>query len=435
MKSIYIDKTLNRLLTATLMVAFLTLNQMAMGQIPVAQQQKPTAIAGATIHTMVSDPIENGTVLFDKGKIVAIGTSISIPDGAEVINANGKHIYPGLIHARSGTGLMEISRISEGNDMSEEGNINPNLRLQVAFNAVSEHLPAAAVSGVTTIVPSPTSGTIAGITSAMVTEGWSWEQMTMKEGIGMVVNWPSTRNVKEYSKQVDELQNAIDDARRYLHARSAMLDGKTKAHHQYNIRWEAMIPVLKGELPMFISASNIKEIQAAIAWAQKEGIRMVLVGNQDLGLLAPQLAQLQIPVIVAGSIGGPARQWEGYSEGYSTPLHLLKAGVEFCIAGDAFAPYAYRVHHHAAAAAAFGLPVDEALKSITINAAKILGIDDMVGSIEVGKDASLIVTDGNPLELSSSREQVFIQGRRIDMTDKHKRLYERYLEKHLQENL
>lgn len=435
MKSIYINRTLKNLLSAMLMVALLTLNQLAVGQTPVAKQKKPIAIAGATIHTMVSDPIENGTILFDKGKIVAIGTSITIPDDAEVINANGKHIYPGLIHARSGTGLMEISRIAEGNDMSEEGNINPNLRLQVAFNAVSEHLPAAAVSGVTTIVPSPTSGTIAGTTSAMVTEGWTWEQMTMKEGIGMVVNWPSTRNAKEYSKQVDELQKAIDDARRYMLARKAMQGGKTKAHHQYNIRWEAMIPVLKGELPMFISASNIKEIQAAIAWAQKEGIRMVLVGNRDLGLLAPQLAQLQIPVIVAGSIGGPTRQWEGYSEGYSTPLHLFNADVEFCIAGDAFAPYAYRIHHHAAAAAAFGLPSDEALKSITINAAKILGIDDMVGSLEVGKYASLIVTDGHPLELSSSREQVFIQGRKIDMTDKHKRLYERYLEKHLQENL
>jgi imidazolonepropionase-like amidohydrolase len=432
MKSIYINKSKRRFLSTQLIVALVAINLVAVSQTPVAKQQNPIAITGATIHTMVGDPIENGTVIFDKGKIIAVGSGIEIPEATEVINADGKHIYPGLIHARSGAGLMEISRIAEGNDMSEEGNINPNLRLQVAFNSVSEHLPAAAVSGVTTVVPSPTSGTIAGITSAMFTDGWTWEQMTMKEGIGMVANWPSTRNAKEYTKQVDELQNAIDQARRYMQARQAMENGKTIIHHPFNIRWEAIIPVLKGELPMFIAASNIQEIQAAIAWARRENIKMVLVGNRDIGLLAPQLAQMQIPVIVAGSIGGPTRQWDSYSEGYTTPLHLYNAGVEFCIAGDAFAPYVYRIHHHAAAAAAFGLPINEALKSITINAARILGIDDTVGSIEVGKDASLMITNGNPLELSSSREQVFIQGRKIDMTDKHKRLYERYLEKHLQ---
>jgi imidazolonepropionase-like amidohydrolase len=184
-----------------------------------------------------------------------------------------------------------------------------------------------------------------------------------------------------------------------------------------------------------ITANDIRQIQAAIAWAEKEELELVLAGGRDIGLVADQLASKNIPVIVTGVISGPAHQWESYDEGYTTPLRLYEAGVEFCISGDIGAANAYRLPHHAAAAAAFGLPPDEALKAITINAARILGIDDLLGSIEPGKDATLMITNGNPLEISTKVEQVFIQGKLIDMKDRHLHLYEHYMDKHKQKQI
>jgi imidazolonepropionase-like amidohydrolase len=154
------------------------------------------------------------------------------------------------------------------------------------------------------------------------------------------------------------------------------------------------------------------------------------VGGRDIGLVAEQLAQKEIPVMLSDLLGGPAHAWEGYDEGYKAPLRLHEAGVPFCIAGDSGAANSYRLAHHAAAAVAFGLPPEHGLKAITRDAARILGIDDVLGSLEPGKDATLIISDGHPLELWARPERVFIRGRSISMTDKHQRLYEHYLEKH-----
>jgi len=200
-------------------------------------------------------------------------------------------------------------------------------------------------------------------------------------------------------------------------------------NHPVDLRWEAMIPVLSGDMPVFISVGEIRQIQAAIAWASKENIRFVLAGSRDMDLVADQLAEMNVPVMLTGVISGPARSWEGYDEGYKIPLKLYEAGVDFFITGDAGAASTYRIHHHAASAVAFGLPKEKALQSITIDAARLLEIDDMVGSLEPGKHATLMITDGDALELWTRKEQVFIKGRKIEMLDKHKRLYEQYKEK------
>ncbi len=402
-----------------------------MAQTPAPPQPGPIAIKGGTIHTVTQGVIPEGTVLFDEGLIVAVGQDIDIPEHAEVIDAKGKYVYPGFIHGRSTIGLMEIARIQESTDLQETGQINPNIRAQVAFHPASEHLPVAAVHGVTTVVPSPRGSLIAGMTAAMMTDGWTWEQMTLREGLGMVIEWPSMGDKDQYREAFRSLQQAFDKAMRYKVARDAMQQSNGP-HHPFDIRWEAMIPVLNGEIPVFISVGEIRQIQAAMAWAEKENLNIVMVGNRDLDLVADQLASKNIPVMLSGVISGPTRQWEGYDEGYKTPLLLYEAGVDFCIAGDMGAASTYRIHHHAASAVAFGLPEKEALKAITIHAAKILGIDDLVGSIEPGKHATIMITDGNPLELWTSKEQVFINGRRIEMRDKHKRLYEQYFEKHQQ---
>ncbi len=402
---------------------------------PAPPQQHPIAVTGGTIHTITGEVINGGILLFDNGRIVAVGTDIDIPPGAEILDASGKHIFPGLILSRSTLGVTEIGRIAVSTDIAELGDINPNIRAQVAFHPASDHLSVAAVNGITTTVVTPGGSLIAGMPAAMVTDGWTWEEMTIKESIAMMINWPSMNNKENYERDIKVLQDAFDKARRYKHAREAVEQGESSKHHPFDIRWEALMPVLRGDMPVHITVNDIRQIQAAIAWTEKENLEVVLAGGRDIGLVADQLAQKSIPVIITGVISGPAHQWEGYDEGYTTPLRLYEAGVDFCISGDVGAANAYRLPHHAAAAAAFGLPEDEALKAITINAARILGIDDILGSIEPGKYATVMITNGSPLEISTQIEQVFIKGRRIDMTDRHLRLYEHYLKKHRQKQL
>jgi imidazolonepropionase-like amidohydrolase len=336
-----------------------------------------------------------------------------------------------LIHGRSILGLSEISRITESTDVQELGDLNPMIRAQVAFHPASELLSVAAVHGVTTVVPTPSGSLIAGMPAAVMTDGWTWEEMTVREKLGMAIDWPSAGNRERFAQQLEKLRDAFDKARRYEKARTASAR-EAAPHHPQDLRWEALLPVLNRDMPVFISVEDIRQIQSAIAWAEKEQLKAVLVGGRDIGLVAEQLAQKEIPVMLSGVLGGPAHAWEGYDEGYKAPLRLHEAGVAFCIAGDSGAANAYRLAHHAAAAVAFGLPTEQGLKAITLDAARILGIDDVLGSLEPGKDATLIISDGHPLELWARPEQVFIRGRSISMTDKHKQLYEHYLEKHRQ---
>jgi imidazolonepropionase-like amidohydrolase len=397
---------------------------------PAPPQQQPVAIVGATVHMVGKGVIDGGTVLFADGKIVAVGTDVQVPEDAQVIDATGKHVYPGFIHGRSTLGLSEISRITESTDVRELGDINPMIRAQVAFHPASEHLSVAAVHGVTTAVPTPSGSLIAGMPAAMMTDGWTWEAMTVRERLGMVIEWPSMSNRERFARELEKLQDAFDKARRYQKARTA--DANGGHHHPHDTRWEAMLPVLNRKMPVFISVSDVVQIQAAIAWADKQQLKPVLVGGRDIGLAAEQLAQKKIPVMLSDVLGGPAHAWQGYDEGYKVAQRLHEAGVLFCIVGDEGPAYAWRLAHHAATAVAFGLPAEEGLKAITVHAAQILGIADVLGTLEPGKDATLIVSDGHPLELWTRTERVFIRGRSIDMTDKHRRLYEHYLEKHRQ---
>ena len=431
MKSLSFARIVKPALLIYLLIIILLSAIQVRGHTPAPPQQEPIVLVGGTIHPVNSEPIPNGMVLFENGVITAVGTDLEIPENARVVNISGKHVYPGLIHGRNTMGLSEIGRIAETTDMREKGNINPNVRARVAFHPASEHIPVAAVNGITTVVSTPMGGIISGKADAMITDGWTWEQMTLEPSIGMVIEWPSMREKEARDKALNELYEAFDKAKRYKIAREAMHNNQAP-HHPMDVRWEAMIPVLKREMPVFLVANELRQIQAALDWAEKENLKMVLVGARDGAYLAEQIASRGIPVMVAPVIGGPSLQWEGYDQAYSLPAALHKAGVRFCIGGDAGAASAYRLPHHAASAVAFGLPEDVALKAITIYAAEILGLDHRVGSIEPGKDATFIITDGTPLELWTDISQVYIQGREIDMTDKHRRLFERYREKHRQ---
>jgi imidazolonepropionase-like amidohydrolase len=406
-------------------------------EIPAKAQDHPIALVGATIHPVTGPDIAGGTILFDHGKIVAIGAGVTIPANAEKLDVTGKHIYPGLVDVRTDIGLVEIGAVRATRDENESGSVNPNIRAESGINPESDIIPVTRANGVTTAVTMPSGGTISGTAAAIALDGWTWEEMTLRAPAGLIVNWPSMTinrawweqrseedQKKARTKALNELRFAFRDARAYLKAKRAGTAVDT------DLRWEAMAPVLDGKEPVLMSAEEIQQIQAAVAWAEQEGVKLIIVGGYDAWRAAGLLKAKDIPVIVNPIHRTPWRRWEAYDDPMTLPKKLYDAGVKFCIAGDGGNSNERNLPYHAATAASYGLPKTEALKAVTISAAEILGIADRVGSLENGKDATLIVTNGDPLEIRTGVEMEFIQGKNIELTSKHTRLFEKYKEKY-----
>lgn len=398
-----------------------------MAQIPAKPQQQPIALVGGTIHTMAGQPIDNGIVLFDQGVITAIGAEVEIPDNALRIEVAGKHLYPGLIDVSTNLGLFENSALQQATDTNEEGTFNPNVRAEVAFHPASRHIGVARSAGVLVAVSNPSGGVISGYASTMNLDGWTWEQMSLKGQTAMVLNWPSPADDSRYAASIKELKGQFADARAYLETRrkdpSAMDAG---SRQETDLRWMAMEPVLKGDVPVVVNANDLRQIQDSIRFATDQKIKIVIRGGRSCGLIANQLADQGIGVILTSVLNSPSFGWQGYDEVYSLPVKLHEAGVKFAISGAESAQYVNRTPFEAGAAVAFGLPEEVAIQALTIHAAQLLGIADRVGSLEVGKDATLIITTGSPIEYATRVEAAFIQGRRIDMSDVHKEFYQKY---------
>lgn len=417
----------------------------ASGQIPAPPQSQPIVITGATIHPISGPAIENGMILFDKGKITAIGATVTIPADALRIDASGKHVYPALIETTSQLGLNEISSVSATRDFAEVGQINPNVRAEVAINPDSEHFPVTRANGVAMAVSWPGGGLIAGTGALLQLDGWTYEDMTMKAPIGMVVDWPRMTVIdtwwmrqspeeqkKAIAKNIETIEQAFRDARAYKTARAAAAQGGPA--HPFDARWQAMLPVLDGEVPVWVQADEIKQIKAAIDWAGREQVRMVLVGGADAGKVTELLKRKNIPVVVRSTLRLPQRRDDDFDAPFSLPRKLHEAGVTFCIAGGWFG-HERHLAHHAAKAVSYGLPEEVALKSVTLYAAQIIGVADRIGSLDAGKDATLMISDGSPLELMSNVERLFIQGRDIDLGNRHETLYQKYRQKYIQREL
>ncbi|MEW5875855.1 MAG: amidohydrolase family protein [Candidatus Zixiibacteriota bacterium] len=407
-------------------------------QIPAAPQTRPVALTGATIHPVSGPDIPNGTVVFAEGKIIAIGANVDIPQEAERIDAGGKHIYPGLIDAYSRIGLTEIGSIRATRDYSETGEINPNVRAEVAVNPESEVIPVTRSNGVLMALAAPGGSVLSGMSALLVLDGWTWEDMTLKAPVAMHLEWPrmttvtawwqrqtEEEQIKRRDDNLKEISDAFAEARRYLTAMRA-----APSDHQPDSRWEAMIPVLEGKLPIIVSANEVQQIQAAVAFAERENVRIIIYGGYDAPYCADLLTRRGIPVMTQETHSTPSRRWEAYDDPFTLADRLRKAGIQFCITGGGGASNARNLPYFAATAAAYGLPHDEALKSITLYPAQILGVADRVGSIESGKDATLIVTNGDILEIPTQVEMAFIQGRQVDLSDKQKLLWMKYREKY-----
>jgi len=416
----------------------------AQNAIPAPKQQKPVALVGGTVHTVSGAVIPNGTVVFDNGKITAVGANAAVPAGAERVDVTGKHVFPGMIDAYNSMALGEIGLGAPGTiDYAESGQINPNARAEVAVHPESEQIPVGRSGGVTLAVVCPQGGLISGLSAAMMLEGWSWEDMTLKAPLGLIVHWPtmvytpnpfSQQTKEDWLKRRDENLKLLSDA--FAHARAYMTAKKAEQakgvpYHDTDPRWEAMIPVLEGQVPVVVNAFELTEIQAAIAFSEREKVRLIISGGIDSWRVADQLKAKDIPVIVTDLQSG-GRRWEEYDVIFSLPKRLQEAGVRFCITSDRSGANIRNTPFHAAQASAYGLDRDEALKAVTLYPAQIFGIADRVGSIDVGKDANVVIANGDILEITSKIEQVYIQGRKSDMRDKHTRLYEKYEEKYRQ---
>ncbi|MFZ4620339.1 MAG: amidohydrolase family protein [Bacteroidota bacterium] len=411
--------------------------------VPAKKQEKPIALVGGTIHTVTGAVIENGTILFDKGLITAIGTSVTIPANAQQFDIKGKHVYPGLINPASNIGLNEIEAARATLDMNETGRINPNVRADVAVNPESELIPTTRANGVTVSHVMPTGSLIAGKTAAMMMDGWTVDEMTLKAPIGLYVNWPNLRvsrspfvrqSEEEQRKAIEanlqEIRTAFDDARAYLKAKKAEGYGEK---HPTDLRWEAFAPLFEKKMALVVGANEVSQIESAVQFAKEQNVNLIIHGGRDSWKVADLLKQNNFSVIIEPVHDLPNRRWEEYDNPFTVPARLYQAGVMFAISGGGNSTMSDRnIGFQAGTAASYGLPKDEALKSITINAAKVLGIDARVGSLETGKDATLIVTTGDPLEVMSSVEMEFIQGKNVDLRSRHTELWKKYQEKYKQ---
>ncbi len=409
----------------------------------VPPQSEPIALTGATIHTVTAGVIENGTILFENGVITAVGANIEVPDGARVVDVSGKHIYPGLIDAYSTVGISEIGAVDVSSDVNELGDFNPNVRAAVAVNAESRHIGTTRTAGVLVTLTTPGGGLISGMSSAMNLEGWSWEEMSLESAAALNVNWPNPNprrfrgfrgfgpqgpqeDPPTYEERVQELKDFFAEARAYRDAAAAGEELRSDS------RYAAMIPALDGDIPVVVSADGAAQINDAITWAEEEGVRIVIRGGGDAIHVADRLAANDIPVILTSTMAAPGRAYEGYDGAYTMPARLHEAGVRFAISGGSGALYSNRLPWEAGVAVAFGLPEEEALKAVTINAAEFMGIADRVGSLEPGKQATLLITTGTPLDMTSEIEQAYIQGRELDMMDIQKWFFDKYMTKVMQ---
>ena len=418
---------------------------LASPEIPGADQSKPIALVGGQIHSMVGAAIDNGTLLFDEGRIIAVGKDVEVPDGAERIDVTGKHLYPGLFEASTNIGLIEINAVRATKDVAETGPINPNVRAEVAVNPDSELIPVARSGGVLLCLTSPVGGLISGSSTVLQLDGWTWEDMMLCPRAAMHVTWPAIvpavdwwnpqpadKQIKERNKLLDRLDRFMESARVYAHAHAAHSEDAHAAGPAFDARFHAMLPVFDRRMPLVVHADEIQQILSAVAFSLRENVRLILHGGYDAPRCTNLLVKHDIPVIVGGVYRLPLRRSDAYDGPFTLPERLRQAGVRFCISGHSRfgASNVRNLPYHAAMAVAHGLPHDEALKSITLYPAQILGVDQRVGSLEVGKDATLIVTDGDPLEATTHVKTAYIQGRRVDLNDRHKRLWKKYQEKY-----
>jgi imidazolonepropionase-like amidohydrolase len=406
------------------------------------------AVTHAKIFTLSGSPIEDGTLVIRDGKIAAVGANVEVPAGAQVIDAKGLQIYPGLFDPITQMGMSEISAVNATVDTTETGAYNPDVVAATAIFPSSEHIPVTRASGITEVLAVPDSGgfdsggsrgVIGGQASAIHLAGWTIYDMTIKKSVAMVISWPqmetrsfdfATFSIKNkpfseakqgYEKQVNELSDYLDRARHYAQA----MGHGGPADYQRDLKLETLAPVVRGQLPVLVFADRARDIRNAIEFCDKQKLKMILAGGEQAYRVKDLLRSKGIPVILRPTLTLPSEEDDAYDRLLSQPAELAAAGVKIAF-GSFDNSFARRLGQQAANAVAYGLPYDEALKAVTVYPAEIFGVADQVGTLETGKVANIIVTNGDPLELTTEVKYLFIKGQSTSLDNRHLRLYEKY---------
>ena len=409
-------------------------------QTPATPQTKSILLVGAKAHLGNGKVIPNAAIGFRNGKIDMVLSSIDIRMDStkydEVINCKGKHIYPGFIAPNSRLGLVEIGAVRATSDQREVGQFKPHVRSLIAFNTESRITSTVRTNGVLMAEVAPVGGVITGTSSIFNLDGWNWEDAVLKEDNGIHINWPRIRTSMDtdkkkdgewkerYSKSVAEIKEFFTEANAY---------NKGEYHLEKNIRFEAMKPVFSKKKKVFIHADRVQEITDAVYFFDAYDFELVLVGRYDAWLLADLLKDRSIPVILRRVHELPMNQDDDVDLPYKMPKILTDKGILVSLenSGSMEAMGTRNLPFYAGTAAAYGVDKEAALAMITLNTAKILGIDALVGSIEEGKYATLFISEGDALDMRGNQVSLaFIQGKQIELTNSQKELYQKYSKKY-----
>lgn len=396
------------------------------------------ALTNASIETVTKGVITNGTVVIANGKITAVGLNVTVPQGAEVIDCKGQWIYPGMIDGGTSVGLFEMGQIPQATDAAEAGQINPQMKALTAVNPNSAIIPVTRISGVTTVISYPAGGMIPGTAALINLHGYVPDQMAAGFE-GVVMNFPETGRGGFYDRRTDdEIKKDVEKAFRQLNdawdkaVQYYKLDSATKSKGlKYYPEMEAMLPVVKGERALMIEVNVAKDIREALKWIKEKKIkRVILTGVVEGWRVADEIAKSGIPVVTGPVLEEPSRVYDRYDKGYANAGLMKKAGVRVTIrTNDRGNGNSRNLPYHAGFAAAYGMGREEALKAITIVPAEIYGVADKLGSIEVGKNATLFVCDGDPFETKTQVKHVFIDGWQMPMVSRQTLLYDEFLKR------
>ncbi|MEY3194746.1 MAG: hypothetical protein RIQ78_843 [Bacteroidota bacterium] len=410
------------------------------GQRPVPAPTQKTAILilGATAHLGNGQTISNSALVFDKGKITLVaGASTLRVDRSQygkVYDATGKHVYPGFIAPDTRIGLVEIDAARATVDFSDVGGFMPNLRTLVSYNTDSDIIPTVRSNGVLLAQVAPEGGSIAGTSSIVQLDAWNWEDAAYRADDGIWLNWPSVRSNGWYgsgaseNKKNEQYDKDILAMRGYFEEARAYAQGPVPG--VVNLKFESMRGLFDQEQVLYVRTDNAKTIQEAVLFAEFFGIRLVIVGGEDSWMVADFLKSHAVPVILGITQSLPTRDDAAVDQKFRTAAQLYEKGVLFAFTGNG----SWRQRNlpfQAGQACGFGLPQEAAIRALTLNTAKILGIDQRCGSLEIGKDATLFISEGDALDMRGCLvTAAFIQGRELDLDNKHKQLARRFSEKY-----
>jgi imidazolonepropionase-like amidohydrolase len=402
-------------------------------------------IRGAHVVTVSGADIENATVVIAGGRISAVGAGVSAPAGAEVIDASGLWVYPGMIDAGTSMGLSEVSSVGATNDTSELGDMNPNVAAIWAVNPSSSHIAVTRVEGVTSVLSMPSGGTISGQAAFINLAGTTPREMAVAPNAALVIDFPRVGGGGGFAafqlaqqgitqdaltardRRVEELRRLFRDAEAYGRAQDAYAkDPKSVPRPPTDLKLAALVPYARGERPVIFRAERDRDIRNAVRFAEEMKLKPIIIGGSEAWKTAQFLKEKNVPVILDSVLNLPLREDDPYDSLYENAAKLQAAGVRFCISTGDSGAHVRDLPFHAGMAAAYGLPKTEALKAVTLYPAQILGVADRVGSVEQGKIANLVVTDGDILEARTHVRHLFIAGRQIPLVSRHTMLYDQF---------